>query len=62
VKLHLTISFFVLYCGCHMPLEIWIAVVKSRDSLEVIVNNGRIIMKCILKKQFWNMWPAFLWP
>jgi len=23
--LHLTISCFVLYCGCHVPFEIWIA-------------------------------------
>jgi len=61
VKLLLTISFFMLYYGCHMPFEIWIAIVKSRDSLEVVAINGRIILKCILKKQFWNMF-AFLWP
>jgi len=40
----------LLYCGCHMPLEIWIAIVKGRDFLEVIAINGRIILKCILKK------------
>jgi len=36
VKLHLTISCFVLYCGCHMPFEIWIAILKRRYCLEVI--------------------------
>ena len=40
----------LLYCGCHIPFEICIAVVKRRDFLEVIANNGRIILKCILKK------------
>jgi hypothetical protein len=30
VKLNLTISCFVLYCGCHIPFEIWIAIVKRR--------------------------------
>jgi len=43
-----------------MPLEISIAVVKRRDFLEFIAINGRIILKCILKK-FWNMWMVFLW-
>jgi len=33
-----------------MPLEIWIAIVKGKDFLEVIAINGRIILKCILKK------------
>jgi len=28
-KLHLTVSFFVLYYGCHMSFELWIAIVKS---------------------------------
>jgi len=50
MKLCLTITFFVLYCGCHMPFEICIAILKRRDFLEVIANNGRIILKCILKK------------
>ena len=27
------------------PLEIWIAVMKRRDFLEVIATNGRIILK-----------------
>jgi hypothetical protein len=31
VKLHLTISCFVLYCGCHIPFEIYIAIMKRRD-------------------------------
>jgi hypothetical protein len=26
VKLHLTVSCFVLYCGCHILFEIWIAI------------------------------------
>jgi len=50
VKLHLTISCFMLHCVCHLPLEIWIAILKRRDFMEVIVINGRIILKCILKK------------
>jgi len=61
VKLHLTISCFVLYYGCHMPFEILVEIVKRRDFLEVIAINGRIILKYILKKEFWNMWSAFLW-
>jgi len=32
-----------------------------RDFLEVTAVNGGIILKCILKKLFWNMWTAFLW-
>ena len=31
VKLHLTISFFVLHCGCHIAFEIWISILKRRD-------------------------------
>ena len=38
---------FLLYCGCHIHFEIWIAVLKRREFLEVIVINGRIILKCI---------------
>jgi len=49
LKLHLTISCFVLCCGCHIPFEIWIAILKRRDSLEVIAISGRIILKYILK-------------
>jgi len=60
VKLHVTISCFVLYYVCHIPLEIWNAILKRRDFLEVIVINGRIILKSILKKEFWNMWMVFL--
>jgi hypothetical protein len=33
-----------------MPFELWIAIVKRRDLLEVLAINGRIILKCILKK------------
>ena len=50
VKLHLTISSFVLYCGCHIPFEIWIEILKRRDILEVIAINRRLILKCILMK------------
>jgi hypothetical protein len=50
----------MLYCGCYIPLEIWIAVLKERDFLEVIAINGKIILKYILM-QYWNMWTAFLW-
>jgi hypothetical protein len=41
---------FGLYCGCDIPFEIWIAILKRRDFLEVIAINGRIIFKFILKK------------
>jgi len=61
VKLHLTISCFVSYCGCHIPFEIWIAIMERRDLQEVIAISGRIVLKCILKKWFWNMWTAFIW-
>jgi len=40
--------------------EICIALLKRRDFLAVIAINGRIIVKCILKKQFWKMWTAFI--
>ena len=60
VKLHLTVSCFMLYCGCHIPFEIWIAVLKRRDILEVVSINGMIILKHVLKK-CWNMWTPFLW-
>ena len=43
VKLLFTFFCFVLYCGCHIPFEIWIAVMKRRDFLEVVAINGRII-------------------
>jgi hypothetical protein len=60
VKLHLTVSFFVLYCGWHIHFEIWIAVLKRRNVLEVIASNGRVGLKCILKKWFLNMWTTLL--
>jgi len=44
VKLHLTVSYFVLYCVCHIPFELWNAILKRRDFLEVIAINGRIIL------------------
>jgi len=43
VKLRLTVSLFVLYCGCHITFEIWIAILKRRDFLEVMTINGMII-------------------
>ena len=39
VKLHLTISSCMLYCGCHIHFEIWIAIEKRRDILEVLAIN-----------------------
>ena len=36
VKLHLTISSFILYCRCHIPFEIWFAILKRRDVLEIL--------------------------
>ena len=50
MKLHLTISCSVSYLGCHMPFEIWVAILKRRDFLEIIAINGRVILKCIVKK------------
>jgi len=41
MKLHLTLSCFVLYCGCYIPFEIWNAVLKRRDFLEVSAVNER---------------------
>jgi hypothetical protein len=32
-----------------VPFEIWNAILKRRDILEVIDINGRIILKCTLK-------------
>jgi hypothetical protein len=37
---------FVLYCGCHVPLEICNDIPKENDLLEVIAINGGIIFKC----------------
>jgi len=61
VKLHLTISFFVLKCGCHIAFEIWISILKRRDFLEVIAINGRMILKFYFEGVVWKMWTAFLW-
>jgi hypothetical protein len=49
VNLHLTVSCFVLYCICRVPFDIWMAILKRGDVLEVITINGSIIFKCILK-------------
>jgi hypothetical protein len=32
---------------------------EEKEHLEVITINGRIILKCILKKWFWDMWTVF---
>ena len=42
VKLHLTVSCFVLCFGCH-SFKIWFAILKGRDILKIIAINGRII-------------------
>jgi hypothetical protein len=47
VKLRLTISCFMLYCGCHIPFEIWNAILMRRDFLKVIDINGRIILNIL---------------
>jgi len=39
----ITVNYFLL-------CELWNAILKRRDFLEVIALNGRIILKCILKK------------
>ena len=44
LKLHFTISCFLLYCGCHIPFELLNAILERRDFLEVITINGRIIL------------------
>jgi hypothetical protein len=31
LKLHLTVSCSVLYCGFHLPFELWYAIMKKRD-------------------------------
>jgi len=49
-KFHFIVSCFVLYCWCHVPFEIWNEILKGKGILEVIAINGRIILKCILKK------------
>jgi hypothetical protein len=43
-----------------MAFEIWIAILKRSDFLEVTVMNGRIVLNCIFKSSFWNMWTALL--
>jgi hypothetical protein len=35
-----------------MAFEIWIAILKRRDFLEVTVINGTRILNCILKSSF----------
>ena len=61
VKLHLRMSFFMLYCGCHIPFAICIVILKRKVFLEVLAINGMIIMKHTLKKKFWNKWTASIW-
>ena len=33
---------FLSYCGCHVHFDIWSAILKRRDLLEVIAINGRM--------------------
>jgi len=54
VKLHLIMSCCVLCFGFHIALKFGL-----QSFLEVIAFNGRIILKCILKKIVWNMWLHF---
>jgi hypothetical protein len=35
---------------CHIAFELWNAILKRREFLEVTAINGRIILKYILKK------------
>jgi hypothetical protein len=48
----ITFSYFLLcvILWCHIHFEILIAILKRRDLFEVIAINGRIVLKCILKK------------
>ena len=43
-------SLFFVILWVHLSFEIWISILKRRDFLEVIAINGRLILKCILKK------------
>ena len=56
MKLYCSISFFVLCFGCHIAFEIWIAILKGRDFLEVIAVNGNdniemyfeeVVLECV---------------
>ena len=33
---------FLYYCGCHVHVDVWSAILKRRDLLEVIAINGRM--------------------
>ena len=46
------LNYFVLCVMFWVPcsFKIGIAILKGRDFLEVIAINGRIILKCVLKK------------
>jgi len=48
----ITLNYFLLcvILWCHIPCELWNAILKRRDFLEIIALNGRIILKHILKK------------
>jgi len=48
----ITLNCFLLCVMFWVPysFKFWIAILKGRDILEVIAINGRIILKCILKK------------
>jgi hypothetical protein len=34
----------------HVPFEIWIAILKRREILEVIALNGRIMFECTFEE------------
>jgi hypothetical protein len=33
----------------------------ERNNLEILILNGRIILKCILKKRDGKLWAEFIW-
>ena len=41
-EITLTYFLFLFYCVCHVHFDIWSAILKRRDLLEVIDINGRV--------------------
>ena len=58
----ITLNYFLLYVVLWVPYTFWNLECSPEETrlLEPIAITGRIILKCILKKCFWNMWTAFL--